>query len=281
MIALGIIIGIIVLAVIAQLIELRFFRLTTYEIISAKVRKGFRIALVADLHGFSYGKENERLLAAIRGAAPDLILIAGDLIVRKRVDSYESMAAFAGELPKIAPAYFSFGNHESRAELKIPEFAAFAESLQRSGIVFLRNKAGKITVNGDPLTLYGLELPLPFYEKRKEQTLPESFLTETFGECDSAAFSVLLAHNPAYGDDYFRWGADLTVSGHTHGGLVRFPGGRSLLSPELTFFPKYDGGHYQQDKKHLVVSKGLGTHTFHIRIFDRAEVVLIDVKSPS
>ena len=281
MIALGILLGIIGLAVIAQLIELRFFRLTTYEITSPKVTNGFRVAIIADLHGFSYGKGNERLLSRIREVKPDLILIAGDLIVRKKTAGYQNMAAFAAELPKIAPSYFSFGNHESRAELQFPEFVSFVEALQKSGIVFLRNECRKVTVNADSLTLYGLEIPISYYEKRKEQTLPEGFLTGTFGSCDQKTYSILLAHNPAYGDAYFRWGADLTVSGHTHGGLVRIPGGRSIISPELTFFPKYDGGHYTQDRKHLVVSKGLGTHTFHIRIFDRAELVLIDVKSPS
>ncbi len=279
MIALGIVIGIMVLAGIAQLIELRFFRLTPYEIRTPKLKTPCRIILIADLHGFSYGKENIRLLQAIREASPDLILIAGDLIVKNNVAKYGSMTSFASKLPKIAPVYFAFGNHESKAKSrKIPEFAVFEETLQKNGIVFLHNEFRIISVNDDKIALYGLELPLSYYEKRKKQTLPDSLLEETLGSCDPSIFSVLMAHNPAYGDDYFRWGADLTLSGHTHGGLVRFPGGESILSPELLFFPKYDGGHYRQDDKHLIVSKGLGTHTFHIRIFNRAEVVLLTVK---
>ena len=269
-------------AVIAQLIELRFFRMTTYEIVSAKAKGGFRIALIADLHGFSYGKGNWRLLTAIRDSKPDLILIAGDLIVTEKLASYQSMATFAAELPKIAPTYLSFGNHESRA--KKNESAAFEElegSLKKSGIVFLNNEKQKTTIKGNPLVLYGLELPLSFYKKRVDIEMPETLLTDLLGPCEQEAFSILTAHNPAFGDEYFRWGADLTVSGHTHGGLVRFPGGKSVISPELKFFPKYDGGHYAKEDRHLVVSKGLGTHTFHIRIFDRAEVVLIDMKSPS
>ncbi len=269
------------IAVIAQLIELRFFRLTTYELQNVKTTEGFRIALIADLHGFSYGKGNERLLSAIRGAKPDLILIAGDLIVREKVAQYESMATFTAELSRIATTCFSYGNHEARAKIENPSFAVFEETLQKSGVILLRNESKNVTVHGNTLTLYGLDLPLSYYEKRKEQTLPDGFLNETLGLCDEQSFSILLAHNPAFGDDYFRWGADLTVSGHTHGGLVRIPGGKSVVSPELKLFPKYDGGHYEQDDQHLVVSKGLGTHTFHIRIFDRAEVVLIDVKSPS
>ncbi len=279
MIALGIITGIIVLAGIAQLIELRLFRLTPYEIRTPKVKNPLRLMLIADLHGFSYGRDNERLFRAIRDAKPDLVLIGGDLIVKDDVETYDSMTSFACKLPEIAPVYFAFGNHESKAKSReIPEFAVFEETLQKNGIVFLHNECRTITVKDDTIALYGLELPLSFYEKRKKQTLPASFLEKTIGFCDKTHFSILLAHNPAYGDDYFRWGADLTLSGHTHGGLVRFPGGRSILSPELLFFPKYDGGHYRQADRHLIVSKGLGTHTFHIRIFDRAEAVLISIK---
>ena len=281
MIALGIVLGIIVFAVIAQLIELRFFRMTAYEIKTGKIQAAFRIALIADLHGFSYGKQNSRLLSAIRRAKPDLILVAGDLIVSEKLATYTSMATFAEELPKIAPTFLSFGNHESRAGKNEAAFAAFEETLRKSGIFFLNNESKSVTINGNSLALYGLELPLSFYKKRVDIEMPETMLGDMLGACERELFSILLAHNPAFGDDYFRWGADLTVSGHTHGGLVRIPGGRSVISPELKLFPKYDGGHYEQDQKHLVVSKGLGTHTFHIRIFDRAEVVLIDVKSPS
>ena len=37
-------------------------------------------------------------------------------------------------------------------------------------------------------------------------------------------YSILMAHNPAYMDAYKKWGADLILSGHLHGGLVRCPG---------------------------------------------------------
>ena len=73
------------------------------------------------------------------------------------------------------------------------------------------------------------------------------------------------------------WGADISVCGHTHGVLVRIPGFGSVISPQLTPFPKYDGGFYQVNGKNICVSKGLGTHTFHIRIFDRAEVVMLKI----
>ena len=65
--------------------ELRTFRIRTYRIFSHKL-KGIqkkRIVFLSDLHNCSYGKNNGRLLAAVRRSRPDLILIGGDMLVRK------------------------------------------------------------------------------------------------------------------------------------------------------------------------------------------------------
>ena len=88
-------------------------------------------------------------------------------------------------------------------------------------------------------------------------------------------FQILLAHNPAYAENYAKWGADVTFCGHNHGGLIRIPGIGSLISPQLTLFPKYDAGKFQIGDRCVIVSRGLGTHTFHVRIFNRAELLQI------
>ncbi|MCR5374499.1 MAG: hypothetical protein K6E39_03890, partial [Lachnospiraceae bacterium] len=72
---------------------------------------------------------------------------------------------------------------------------------------------------------------------------------------------------------------DLILCGHTHGGLVRIPFIGAIISPELELFPKYSGGMYdivnEGRSTKLIVSKGLGTHGFHIRVHDMAEIVEI------
>lgn len=276
-----IIVLLIALAVVMQLIELRRFRTTEYEIKTDKVHREVRLVLLADLHGFSYGKENRRLLKAVGEAAPDIILFCGDLIVTGHTAQYAPALKLLKALSELAPTFFTYGNHETRAHYNVPDFADFEEAMEKQGVTVLNNAFSTEPVGEDELYLYGLELPLSMYRKKVVNEMPEHFLEETLGSHPEDRFTVLLAHNPAFGDDYFDWGADLTLCGHTHGGLVRLPGGSSLISPELTLFPKYDGGHYVEGNRHLIVSKGLGTHTFHIRIFDRAEVILIRLKPQS
>ena len=91
------------------------------------------------------------------------------------------------------------------------------------------------------------------------------------------AFNILLAHNPDYFDNYVSYGADLTLSGHVHGGLYRVFG-KGLFSPRIAFFPKYDGGMFTKDKKAMIVSRGLGNHSFPHRFLNPGELILIHLK---
>ena len=130
----------------------------------------------------------------------------------------------------------------------------------------------------DELAVTGLEIPLSCYKKGVDVPLPQDYLEETLPKQKKNAFQVLLAHNPRYAKEYADWGADLTLCGHNHGGLIRIPGVGSLISPQFQWFPKYDAGSFEFDGKKVIVSRGLGTHTFNIRIFNRAELVFVVIK---
>jgi hypothetical protein len=70
----------------------------------------------------------------------------------------------------------------------------------------------------------------------------------------------------------------LVVSGHVHGGIMRLPVFGGVLSPSLTLFPKYDGGRFSEGKSTMILSRGLGTHTIPLRVFNPGELVVIDFK---
>ena len=92
-------------------------------------------------------------------------------------------------------------------------------------------------------------------------------------------FNILLAHTPFYFDEYEKWGADLTLCGHVHGGIVRLPLVGGLLSPDRKFFPKYDLGEYIKNKSTMIVSKGLGGSMVLIRVNCKPEIVNIKLKN--
>ena len=132
---------------------------------------------------------------------------------------------------------------------------------------------------GTPVCISGLELPLSSYKKGKKPYLEKDFIKRNLGAASDAEghLQILLAHHPAFAEQYADWGADLAVCGHNHGGLVCIPGLGSVVSPQFVPFPKYDAGEFSVHGKNIYISRGLGTHTFHIRIFNRAELVVITV----
>ena len=97
------------------------------------------------------------------------------------------------------------------------------------------------------------------------------------GPVREGEYGILLAHNPAYFEAYASWGADLTLSGHVHGGIMRLPWLGGVLSTSLTLFPKYDGGEFCRGERRMIVSRGLGSHTVPIRIFNPAELVVVEL----
>lgn len=276
--------GIIVLYVIWQYQELKKFRVTAYEMESGKVNGEIKLVVISDLHSFSYGRGNERLVRAVEDEKPDLILIPGDLIVTALTAEYETAAEFAERIVKIAPVVFSNGNHESRAEPEESHYSKvykqYRRRLERAGVLILNNAHHGFTIRGTQVRVSGLEVPLSSYKKGKKPYLEETFITAQLGQA-SEHLQILLAHHPAFARQYADWGADITVCGHNHGGLVRIPGIGSIISPQFRLFPKYDAGEFTFGNRKVYISRGLGSHTFHIRICNRAELVAVTVKNRS
>ena len=262
--------------------ELKKFEISEYQVTNEKVNHSFRIVVISDLHSFSYGKRNERLFQAIQSQDPDLILVPGDLIVSAQVEKYEIAEVLMRRLTALAPVVLSNGNHESRVEMPESEFyhsyRQYQKKLERNGVRILNNRTMVLQIKGNAVSVSGLEIPLSSYRKGRKPYLKPDFIDLALGRADAGHLQILLAHNPSFAEQYAAWGADLTFCGHNHGGLVRIPGIGSLISPQLELFPKYDAGEYTVLGRKVFVSRGLGTHTFHIRIFNRAQLMSVLVQ---
>ena len=91
----------------------RFVKVS-YRISDRRLKKNCRVVLLADLHNKSYGKHNEKLLAAIKSSNPDLILCAGDLITSRSGKSMEHAKELVRAISAEYPFYYANGNHEYR-----------------------------------------------------------------------------------------------------------------------------------------------------------------------
>lgn len=278
-----ILIVVVVLVVIEWMREIRTFKMTYYEIQSPKHEnvKKRRVVFLSDLHNYCYGQDNEKLLNAIRKENPDLILVAGDMLVGKVGVSTEVAEKFMCELPKICDTYYANGNHEQRMKENTEKYGQtyweYRETLVKNGVKMLENESANLRWEDCNVEIFGLEILDEGYKKFQKVSMPKEFVMDCLGSADKSKYNILIAHNPIFTEDYLKWGADLIVSGHLHGGIARIPFWRGVITPQGGLFPKYSGEMTKEGDASVVVSKGLGLHTIPIRFLNPAEVVVLQV----
>ena len=253
--------------------------LNTYTVSSNELSDAFdgcRIAHVSDLHNAEMGAGNEKLIAVLREAEPDIIAITGDLI-DSRNTNIEVALAFVEEAMKIAPCYYVTGNHEAR----ISECAELKVGLEAAGIVVLENERTEIELSGETITILGVDDPSfhTDYLFGDSASVVSSTLAEISTEDDG--FAVLLSHRPELFDTYVACGVDLALSGHAHGGQFRLPFVGGLVAPNQGLFPKYDSGLFTDGNTNMIVSRGIGNSILPFRFNNRPEVILIELKATS
>lgn len=236
--------------------------------------EGFRIVQLSDLHSVSFGKKNGRLLKAIRAEKPDIVVMTGDMVSRYDED-FSVTLALCKALAEEYPVYYIRGNHEEG--LDAADWESYRAELVSAGVRVLDNEVERLTApNGETLNLIGLWYKLDYYHQYASHYRPvtEETMYTILGEAPEG-YNILLAHNPNYFPVYAAWGADLTFSGHIHGGMIRLPLLGGILSPETILFPEYDGGSYQIEDKTMILSRGLGRGRMGIRLFNPPELVSV------
>lgn len=255
------------------------FVVKKYKITTEKIKHKHKFVLLSDLHGKEYGKNNEKLLQEIDKQNPTEILIAGDMLTGVAGKEFQHVLTFLSKLSQKYPIYYGNGNHEYRLKIYPETFGSMAEEynegLAKIGIFPLCNK--RTILNDEHITVYGLEIGKEYYKKGKKKKMDSSYMTTLLGKPEKTNYNILLAHNPAYFEQYAEWGADLVVSGHVHGGIMRLPFGKGVIAPSFALFPKYSGGLYQEKESTLILSTGLGCHTIPIRVFNPAQLVVIEM----
>ncbi len=269
------------------------FTLSSYEFESEKVKKNVRVVFLSDLHCKMYGEGGTFLLEKIRELSPNLVLIGGDMITAHPGRDTEKVEEFLKELSKSFPMVYAFGNHELRLKL-YPEtygdtWDVYTASLAEAGITITEN--GVYSLEDTGINVISFSADRSYYKRMKDTDMEPSYIEETVGKPDPSAYNIMLAHNPIYSETYAAYGADLTLCGHLHGGLVRIPvpvsrdarekGAhvmRGVFSPKLSLFPKYDAGKFDINGKCVLISRGLGSHSIPIRVFNPGELMVIDLK---
>ena len=231
---------------------------------------GCTIVQLSDLHGAEFGEGNCDLLAAVEEAAPDYIVLTGDLQDRFRKTEPEYAVALCADLSAIAPTFYVTGNHE----WALGDVRALKSAISETGTRVLTNEFLTIERGGSSILLAGIDDPNGFADQKTPQELADE-VKAAWGD----EFWILLAHrNNYFTKEYSALGADLVISGHAHGGLIRLPFTDGLIGVERDLFPSYTAGFYEDNGSTLFVSRGLGNSGRSFRLFNRPQVAVLTLE---
>lgn len=249
--------------------------------VKGKVNNRVRIVQISDLHSKEFGKNNSILYKIIMKQKPDIIVATGDLIDSnmKRIDE---IIEFCSGLNKKVPLYYILGNNEIRCS----RLNEIIEKLKEKNINVLENEIATIKIKDNVINILGLaekriDKGEVFYSKINSRYEVDN-VDSLFKKLENLiGIKIVLSHYPENYEyvgeySYSKYNFDIMFSGHAHGGQFILPGIGGIFAPGQGLFPKYYKGIYGEKSK-LVVSRGLGNSGFPLRLFNRPDVVVVDI----
>lgn len=233
---------------------------------------GYKVIQISDIHiGSLFGtKFIEEVIQSINQLSPDIIAITGDFVNFDPLE-FEPYVALFSQLQAKHGVYGSLGNHDHY--MTNDKHIKLQSLIRKSKIDLLVNEARTITVNGADLIIAGTD-NTGFNQRFGD-------LDKTFINVPKDAPAILMAHDPTYWDMQIADSqvADLTLSGHTHGGQIGIELLGSSYSP-AQFVYQHWAGLYEAKGNYLYVNRGIGTVGPPIRIGMRPEITVITLRAP-
>jgi predicted MPP superfamily phosphohydrolase len=226
---------------------------------------GLKILHITDLHGNSEKKMNLDIWPQVLEQSFDIAALTGDLIIADPSQLIPHMDSVA-RLARRCPVFYVQGNHE------LLFFTEIKRMLAKAGVTVLDTERQSWNIKPfGPLSIIGL---------RDFNHLEEVGFkaTDRLLKANDGKFSLILSHQPQIIHRMKNMALGLILSGHTHGGQVRIPGLPTLYAPGQGIFPKLGNGWIEDGKNKLYISCGIGTTYFPIRLFNRPEVAVIELK---
>jgi predicted MPP superfamily phosphohydrolase len=225
---------------------------------------GLRIAQLSDVHLPANRPAAERTLAILASERPEVVVLTGDQCeTRSGVsDLVEFLQRARGTVATIA----ILGNWDYRGGT-VGRLAL--EAYQRAGVTLLVNGQTVVAVGAASLAFVGLDdvlsgSPSPF---TAQAGLP------------AGVPAIWLVHEPTFADEFAISGPEkprLILSGHTHGGQIRFPGLPAFTPPGSG---RFVAGWYDSLLGRLYVSRGIGTADVRARLFCPPELPIFTLRA--
>ncbi len=225
---------------------------------------GLTIAHLSDMHHgpFISADYLQRCVEIANSLKPDLMALTGDFTFGAK-----SYAEPCGEvLSSLKPRIGKFavlGNHDHYNSA-----GRVTRALRQAGITVLIDDKERLEKRGEKLWLFGVD----------DLLMGKTDLVKLYSDCPKDDTRITLAHNPDFLDEYVekQQHTDFMLSGHTHGGQIRFP---LLGAPHLKLLGhEYVMGLQQRDTMQIYTTRGIGTVGPPVRFLCPPEIVLYTLR---
>lgn len=244
---------------------------TNYDISSKEIPKsfdGYKIVHLSDSHSDIV----PGLINAVRKEKPDLIVCTGDMTDDDK-RSFMPTVHLVKKLLEIAPVFMVTGNHDYARH----DYLELEEILKKLGAVFLHNERTFLEKDGEKISLSGIDDPVVLTGERIQEKINNA--VKKLGRFDG--YDILLFHRANLFELLDGNGFNLVLTGHMHGGQIRFPAFGGMVSPKTSILsdnmlrPKYFAGAYTYSDMTMLVSRGLGNPMLLPRIYNRPELISV------
>jgi uncharacterized protein len=235
---------------------------------------GFTIIQLSDFHFDPYFSiiPIRRSVQITNALKPDLIVLTGDFVSAPAIESAlrnkraalqaDPCSEVLKDLRAKHGVWAVLGNHDAFSDP-----AHVTEALTAGGINVLANSAVPVEVSSRRFWLAGVTDVLAHHAD----------LEVTLKGISAEESVVLLAHEPDFADHAAKYPVELQLSGHSHGGQIRFPLVGPLYLPKLA--TKYPKGLRTIDRLSLYTNVGIGTLYVPVRWNCAPEITLITLRS--
>ena len=246
---------------------------TRYQISTKKQVGELRLALIADSHvGTTFhGDGFRKHLKKLEEQHPDLLVIAGDYVDddSSREDMLECCKAL-GEVRTTYGVYYAFGNHDKGyypAQHRGYDENDLIDALEANGVHVMQDDVELID---DRFYLIGRKDHFEEYGSGRKS------MQELMENLDPDKYTIVLDHQP---QDYLAQeeaGADLVLSGHTHGGQL-FP--LMVIENHINITPDDKVyGHEKRGNTDFIVTSGISDWAIKFKTGCKSEYVIVEIK---
>ncbi len=229
---------------------------------------GVRIAQLSDIHvgNLTPASHVRAAVEAANSADPDLIVMTGDYVCWRRHEAELAGDQLAGlRAPRVLAV---LGNHDY-----FTWGQGVVAALEGNGYEVLRNRTTIATVRGAPLAMVGVDDPVTRHDD----------LDESFAGAPAGVTKIALCHMPARGPELAKRGADLVLSGHTHGGQIYIKGITDRIMKRVGLYEfrrgLYDIGDTRRSTLYVTPGVGFSGVTRRAGEGTKAEVAVLTLRA--